>query len=67
MPIVHIHLIEGRDAARRAELIERVTDVLVETAGAAREKVVVVLNEVPSENWGSGGVPKSAQATTTAA
>lgn len=66
MPIVQIHMLEGRDAARRAELIERITDVLVETAGAARDKVVVVLNEIPRENWGSGGVPKSAQPTTSA-
>jgi len=66
MPIVHIHMLEGRDAERRAQLIERITDVLVETAGAPREKVVVLLNEVARENWGSGGVPKSAPPATSA-
>jgi len=66
LPIVQIHLLEGRDAARRAELIERITDVLVETADATREKVVVLLNEIPRENWGSGGETKAAGSTTSA-
>ncbi|NLT07064.1 MAG: 4-oxalocrotonate tautomerase [Solirubrobacterales bacterium] len=59
MPLVQVTLIEGRDTAVKSELIARLTDAVVETTGAPRASVRVILSEVPAEHWGVGGVPKS--------
>jgi len=59
MPLVRMTLIEGRDAAVKRELIARLTDAVVDTTGAPRASVRVILDEVPAAHWGVGGVPKS--------
>lgn len=57
MPIAQITLIEGNSEERKRDLIARVTDAFVESLGAPRELVRVIVTEVPSGNWGVGGVP----------
>ena len=58
MPMVQISLVEGRDGATKPRLIERVTEAVVESTGAPRETVRVLLYEIPGEHWGIGGVSK---------
>jgi 4-oxalocrotonate tautomerase len=60
MPIVQIHLMEGRDDARKEKLIELVTDAVVNALDAPRESVRVLLDEMPKAHFGIGG--KSAKA-----
>jgi 4-oxalocrotonate tautomerase len=55
MPLAIIHIMEGRDDAKKARAIEAVTQALVDTLDAKPETVRVVLLEVPKTQWGIGG------------
>ncbi len=59
MPIVQISMIAGRTAEKKEQLIKKVTDAIVEVLQIPAEKVRIILNEVPKENIGYGGVPLS--------
>ena len=55
MPLVQITLLEGRTADQKRKIAKRVTDALVEEAGARREGVIVAFHEVSKESYASGG------------
>jgi 4-oxalocrotonate tautomerase len=58
MPLVQINVPEGSlDAARKAEMIAKVTDAVIEVEGseAVRPYTWVHVNEVPDGGWGMGG------------
>lgn len=55
MPVVQVHIKEGRTPTQRRELVRRITQDLVEVCGAAEDRVHVIINEVPSDHWGRGG------------
>jgi 4-oxalocrotonate tautomerase len=57
MPFAQIYLIEGRTEAQKRAVIEKVTEALCEAVGAPIESVRVVIQEVPSTNWGIAGIP----------
>jgi 4-oxalocrotonate tautomerase len=59
MPIVQISMIQGRTPEKKAELIKKVTEAIVETLQIPKDRVRIVLNEVPKDNLGYGGVPLS--------
>jgi 4-oxalocrotonate tautomerase len=56
MPQVTVHLLKGRTLEQKQRLISRITDALVEEAGARREMVQVTFLEVSKEDWGRGGL-----------
>ena len=56
MPLVEVTMLEGRTADQKRKLAQRITDVMVEEAGAHREAVVVAFHEVSKESYASGGV-----------
>ena len=56
MPYVHIRITdEGVTAADKAALIEGVTRLLQEVLGKNPATTMVVIDEVPTDNWGIGG------------
>lgn len=56
MPYVHIRITdEGVTRAQKAELVRRTTGMLVEVLGKNPATTVVVIDEVPTENWGING------------
>jgi 4-oxalocrotonate tautomerase len=65
MPIVTIDVTRegttpGTDsvtAAEKAELIRGVSQLLLDVLGKPLDATFVVINEVPLENWGWGGLP----------
>jgi 4-oxalocrotonate tautomerase len=58
MPYVNIRITrEGATEEQKAELIKGATDLLVRVLGKNPNTTVVVIDEVPMENWGIGGVP----------
>lgn len=65
MPIVHIQITRegsgpGRDAAtaeEKAALIQGVSQLLLDVLNKPLDATFVVIDEVPLENWGWGGLP----------
>lgn len=55
MPVVQVTMLQGRTADQKRKIAKRITDALVEEAGARREAVVVAFNEVSNECYASGG------------
>jgi 4-oxalocrotonate tautomerase len=56
MPYVNIKITEeGVTAEQKAELIRGVTDLLVNVLNKNPQTTVVVIDEVPTDNWGIGG------------
>jgi 4-oxalocrotonate tautomerase len=56
MPYVNIKITnEGVTPEKKARLIEGVTNLLKETLGKNPQTTVVVIEEVPTDNWGIGG------------
>ena len=55
MPIVQITMLQGRTADQKRKIAKRITDALVEEAGARREAIIVAFNEVSKESYASGG------------
>lgn len=56
MPLVQITMLSGRTTEQKRKLAQRITDVMVEEAGARREAIVVAFHEVSKESYASGGV-----------
>jgi 4-oxalocrotonate tautomerase len=56
MPVVQVTMLTGRTADQKRKLAQRLTDVMVEEAGAHREAVIVTFHEVPKESYASGGL-----------
>ena len=56
MPYVNIRITPpGVSPEKKAEVIRRVTQVLVEVLDKKPESTFVVIDEVPSDNWGVAG------------
>jgi 4-oxalocrotonate tautomerase len=56
MPYVNIKITnEGATAEQKAELISGVTTLLQKILGKNPQTTVVVIEEVPTDNWGIGG------------
>jgi 4-oxalocrotonate tautomerase len=56
MPIVKIGIWTGRDKETKKQLIESVTRAVCETVKCPPEAVIVVIEDIPRENWGQGGL-----------
>ena len=56
MPYVNIKITnEGATAEQKAKLIDGVTRMLQDVLGKNPQTTVVVIDEVPTDNWGIGG------------
>lgn len=55
MPMVQITMLQGRTTEQKRNLARRITDVMVEEAGARREAIIVAFNEVSKESYATGG------------
>lgn len=64
MPLVNVRLIEGVfDDAQKHEMIEKLTETMVEIEGENMRGVTfVVIDEVKSGDWGIGGQPMTTEA-----
>jgi len=55
MPIVTVHLLEGRSSERKVALIRNLTRAVAETLAVQPESVRVILTEMKKEEYGIGG------------
>lgn len=56
MPLIQVTMLQGRTDDQKRKLAQRLTDAMVEEAGARLEAVVVTFHEVSKESYASGGV-----------
>ncbi len=56
MPLVQVTMLQGRSVDQKRKLAQRITDAMVEEAGARREAIVVAFHEVSQESYASGGI-----------
>ena len=56
MPLVQVTMLQGRTLDQKRKIASRITDAMVEEAGAKREAIVVAFVEVSKESYASGGV-----------
>jgi 4-oxalocrotonate tautomerase len=56
MPLIQVTMLQGRTADQKRKLAQRITDAMVEEAGARRETIVVTFVELSKESYASGGV-----------
>jgi 4-oxalocrotonate tautomerase len=55
MPHVQVTMLKGRSTEQKRKLAKRLTDAMVEEAGATRDAVTVVIVEVEKEDFARGG------------
>lgn len=55
MPIVHIHMLEGRTLDQKRALVKKVTEALGETINAPAHKVRIILNDMPHDMYAISG------------
>ncbi|GLR64557.1 2-hydroxymuconate tautomerase [Marinospirillum insulare] len=55
MPIAQIYIMEGRSDEKKEQLIEKITDAMVEALDAPRDVVRVMITEMPKQHFGIGG------------
>ncbi|MBI4030909.1 MAG: 4-oxalocrotonate tautomerase [Proteobacteria bacterium] len=57
MPIVQIHLIEGRTAEQKRALVRKVTDAVCNSVSCPPEAVHIILSDMKRENYAEAGIP----------
>jgi len=57
MPIVTIHMLEGRSKEQKKALIKNVSSAIMETLEAPPQSVRVIIAEMPYDNYGIAGLP----------
>ena len=55
MPLVTIHMYEGRTIEQKRELVAAVTEVVARIAKTTPESTEVIINDVARENWSKAG------------
>lgn len=55
MPIVEIHMLEGRSDELKEELIANLTRTVQETLNAPVESIRVIIDEMPLQHFGIAG------------
>lgn len=57
MPYVNVKITrEGATSEQKAEVIRRMTQVLLDVLKKNPETTVVIIEEVDTDNWGIGGI-----------
>ncbi len=59
MPIVQIHMIEGRTIAQKRALVEKVTAAVCETVNVTPDHVKIIISDMAKHDYAIAGVLKS--------
>lgn len=59
MPIVQVHMLEGRDIEKKRILVKKLTDVIQEVCGSPPDQIRVILSDMAFEDYAVGGVLKA--------
>lgn len=55
MPVVEIHMLEGRTLEQKRQLVKLVTEALVKSLGVKAEDVTILIDDVLRHNASVGG------------
>ncbi len=55
MPIIEVHLLEGRTLEQKRELVTQVTGAVCRSVGVQPEQVRIILSEMPKEDYAVAG------------
>jgi 4-oxalocrotonate tautomerase len=55
MPLLRVSLWTGRTRQQKAELAKALTDTMVQVAKVPAQAVTIQFEEMPKENWATGG------------
>lgn len=55
MPLVIVKMLAGRTAEQKRQLAQEITEVVARVAGAPVDKVDVIIEDHPRENWANAG------------
>ena len=55
MPILRVSMWSGRTKDQKAELAKALTDTMVQVANVPPQSVMIQFEDLPKENWASGG------------
>ena len=55
MPLVTIHMYEGRTVDQKRELVSAITEAVVRIAKTTPQATEVIIHDVPRHNWASAG------------
>jgi 4-oxalocrotonate tautomerase len=55
MPIVNIHLMEGRSVEQKRELVDKVTKAVCESINVAPEQVRIILSDMSKNDFSIAG------------
>jgi 4-oxalocrotonate tautomerase len=55
MPIVNIHLIEGRTTDQKRALVKKVTEAICETVNVQPDAVKIILSDMKREDYAVAG------------
>lgn len=56
MPIIHIHLLDGRTVDQKRNLVKAVTDAVVSTIDTKPEAVKIVLHDMATHDYATAGI-----------
>lgn len=56
MPIIRVEMFAGRSEEQKRELVEALSKETARVTGCSLDAVFVVINDIPKENWGVGGM-----------
>jgi 4-oxalocrotonate tautomerase len=59
MPIVQIHLLEGRSVEQKRALVRKVTEAVCETANCPPEAVKIILSDMAFHDYAEAGQLKA--------
>ena len=56
MPIIHVHMFEGRTLDQKRKLVAAMTEAVVKTLDSKPETVQILIHENPKTNVAAAGV-----------
>ncbi|TDK63931.1 4-oxalocrotonate tautomerase [Bacillus salipaludis] len=56
MPIITVKMLEGRSDEQKRALVEKVTEAVSETAGAPKENISIIIEEMSKNHYAVAGV-----------
>ncbi len=59
MPVIHVHMYEGRSVDQKRKLVSAMTEAVVKSLEIKPEVVQILIHDMPKTNVAAAGVLKS--------